>query len=470
MVSDIRFWILLFFIIRLYGITLPPLEVAHNWRQTTVTMVARNFYETGPDILYPRIDIAGEKTGITGMEFPLFNYLIFLVSELFGYAHWYGRLINLFISSLGIWFFCGVIRNVFDKRWAFYSSMILLGSIWFAYSRKIMPDTFSFSFVIAALYFAVRYFSSGYRWNHLLGFLILSTIGILTKLPSGFALVFTLFWILNRRIPLKPRMIFLLAAGISGIPAFWWYWVHVPFLVETYGFWHFFMGKDILTGLNEILYWPVSTLRHFYDDALKFSGFFLFLAGLIIAVIRKDYQVVILFLTGFAAFFMVMLKAGYNFVHHSYYIIPFVPVMALVAGYGLSQLPKRWLTVVLLSLCVLEGVLNQQHDFSIKPHYAAIENLEKELDAVTRPTDLILINSGEVPTPMYFAHRKGWVASNEQISSQEFIRQLHSKGLRYILILKKAFGEPMDISYTVVFENDTFTLYKIDQEIHEVKN
>ncbi|MFM6983581.1 MAG: hypothetical protein ACKOXF_05580, partial [Chitinophagaceae bacterium] len=78
--KDIRFWIIVFFIVRLYGIMFPPLEVSHNWRQTTVTMVARNFTEDGAHLLYPKIDIAGEKSGITGMEFPVLNYLIYLVS------------------------------------------------------------------------------------------------------------------------------------------------------------------------------------------------------------------------------------------------------------------------------------------------------------------------------------------------------------------------------------------------------
>ena len=93
LLKDIRFWIFIFFIIRLIGITNPPLEVSHNWRQTTVTMVARNFLEIDNNIFYPRIDIAGEKTGITGMEFPILNYLIYLVSEVFGYEHWYGCLL-----------------------------------------------------------------------------------------------------------------------------------------------------------------------------------------------------------------------------------------------------------------------------------------------------------------------------------------------------------------------------------------
>lgn len=73
--KDFRFWVLLFFILRLYGITNPPLEAAHNWRQTLTCSIARNFYEEDTNILYPRIDIDGEKSGIIASEFPVFNYL-----------------------------------------------------------------------------------------------------------------------------------------------------------------------------------------------------------------------------------------------------------------------------------------------------------------------------------------------------------------------------------------------------------
>ena len=142
LLSNIRFWIVLFFLIRLYGITQAPLEIGHNWRQSTVTMVARNFLEIDNNILYPRIDIAGNKTGITGMEFPIFNYLIYLCSEIFGYQHWYGRLINLICSSLGLWFFFGLVKRYFGDKTALFSTIILAVSIWFQFSRKIMPDTF----------------------------------------------------------------------------------------------------------------------------------------------------------------------------------------------------------------------------------------------------------------------------------------------------------------------------------------
>jgi len=87
----------IFGLIQLVGITDPPLEIAHSWRQAFTAMVTRNYVELGMDWLHPRIDMAGEKTGIVGAEFPLFNFLSFLVSKLFGYQHWHGRIVNLVV-------------------------------------------------------------------------------------------------------------------------------------------------------------------------------------------------------------------------------------------------------------------------------------------------------------------------------------------------------------------------------------
>ena len=150
--KDIRFWIFLFFIARLYGIWFPPIDISHNWRQTTVTMVARNFLEIDPNPFYPRLDISGELTGITGMEFPLLNYLCYLLSLVFGYQHWYGRLIVLVISSFGLFYFYKLVKSYFEEKVAFNASIVLLFSIWFTYSRKIMPDTFSLSLILFALW------------------------------------------------------------------------------------------------------------------------------------------------------------------------------------------------------------------------------------------------------------------------------------------------------------------------------
>ena len=294
---DIRFWILLFFVIRLIGITNPPLEVGHNWRQTTVTMVSRNFQEIDNNIFFPRIDIAGEKTGITGMEFPLLNYMIYMTSEVFGYQHWYGRLINLIVSSFGLWFFFLLISKYFTKRTAFYSTIILTVSIWFQFSRKIMPDTFAMSMIISCIYYGSNYLESKKNdIKSLLFYFVLMLFGILSKLPSGYLLVVFLFFYIDKQIPLKRKLIFSGVTIIGIIPAIFWYFYWVPNLVETYGFWHFFMGKSIAQGFSEIISNLNQALSKFYDTALKFIGFAVFVYGLVISILKRNKKICVLFI------------------------------------------------------------------------------------------------------------------------------------------------------------------------------
>ena len=461
---DIRFWILLFFVIRLIGITNPPLEVGHNWRQTTVTMVSRNFQEIDNNIFFPRIDIAGEKTGITGMEFPLLNYMIYMTSEVFGYQHWYGRLINLIVSSFGLWFFFLLISKYFTKRTAFYSTIILTVSIWFQFSRKIMPDTFAMSMIISCIYFGSNYLESKKNdIKSLLFYFVLMLFGILSKLPSGYLLVVFLFFYIDKQIPLKKKLIFSGVTVIGIIPAIFWYFYWVPNLVETYGFWHFFMGKSIAQGFSEIISNLNQTLSRFYDTALKFIGFAVFVYGLVISILKRNRKIYILFILSLAAFSVIIFKAGYTFPHHTYYVIPFVPIMALVAGYGLTATKYSKIAVVILIAISVEGIANQQHDFRIKEKEKGILTLEKDLDKVSQREDLILINSGSFPTPMYFSHRKGWINSNEEILNKCYIEDLKNKGLKFIVILKQSFGTEIILTeYEKVLDTKDYCVYKIE--------
>lgn len=467
---DIRFWILLFFVIRLIGITNPPLEVAHNWRQTTVTMVARNFIEVDNNIFFPRIDIAGNKTGITGMEFPLFNYLIYLVSLVFGYAHWYGRLINLIVSSVGILFFYKLVIKYFNPIIAFYAAWILLFSIWFIYSRKIMPDTFSMSLIIIGMYFGSNYLdnpSESSQFKNLFLFFFFITLGILSKLTAGYLPAIFILFLFSNKITASRKIVFSVVSFASLIPAVAWYFIWVPYLVETYGFWHFFMGKDILLGMQEIGQNLNQTLNRFYESAIKYVGFAFFIFGLIISILKREKLLVRLFLISFSLFLITMFKAGHTFPHHSYYIVPFVPVMALIAAYGINLIKSEKIIFVILLAISLEGVLNQYDDFLIPEKQRVILNLENDLDLISERNDLILINSGYIPTPMYFAHRKGWVLPNEDILNEIHLQELIDDGLKLIVIFKKTFGEPISLVFPVVFENENYSIYKAQSKLEE---
>ena len=462
--KDIRFWIFFFFLIRLIGITNPPLEVAHNWRQTTVTMVARNFLDHDNNILYPRIDIAGERTGITGMEFPTLNYLIYLISEIFGYQHWYGRLINLIVSSIGVFYFYKLIKGFFSEAISFKATLILIVSIWFQYSRKIMPDTFAMSLVFISIYHGFNYLKNNYTRKtiiQLLLYFIFVLFGVLSKLPVGYLLILFIFFYLDKQVCLRRKIILVIITLIAFLPIFWWYFIWVPFLVDHFGFWHFFMGKSITVGFYEILDNLNDSCKKFYDTALKYSGFILFVMGLIYIFIKKEVRLKWVFLSTFLSFCVLVFKSGFTFSQHSYYIIPFVPVMALIAGYGIEQIKNNRLKLFFLIIICIEGIGNQFHDFIIHENDAQILTLEKTLDSFSSRKDLIVINSGDYPTPMYYSHRKGWVNFNDSISNPVYITKLKTNGLKYIVILKRSFGSNLELPvYSRIFNNQDYAIYK----------
>src|SRR3989338_3589645 len=146
-----------FFLIRLIGITLPPLETWHSWRQTLTNMMARNMSEGSFSYFYPVVDMGGERTGIIGSEFPFFQSLIAGCSMLFGEAHWYGRLINLVISSLAVIAFFHLCKRWWNERTAWYATVIFLTSLWLAFSPKCMLFFFGFPRLIMGF--------SGFRRN-----------------------------------------------------------------------------------------------------------------------------------------------------------------------------------------------------------------------------------------------------------------------------------------------------------------
>lgn len=462
--TNIKFWLITFFIIRLIGITNPPIETSHNWRQTVVTMVARNFLEVDNNILYPRIDITGEKSGITGMEFPLLNYLIYIVSNILGYEHWYGRLINLIFSTFGIWYFYKILNKYFTPALAFNASIILLCSLWFSFSRKIMPDTFSMSFILASIYYGSNYLDAKSNFKPILNLLLyafLLVCGSLSKLPAPYLLIVFAIFMVNHQIPTKRKIIFFIVSTLTLIPTLIWYFYWVPYLVETYGFFHFFMGKSLMEGITDISNHLPQVLDKFYNNAFKYIGFIFFIYGLALSILKKQKVMLYIFGLCFLSFLVIVLKAGAVFAEHNYYIIPFVPVMALIVGYAISNFKNKKIAVVILILIGVENLTNQQHDFFINQKEVAITQLEIDLNKVSEINDLIAINSINYPTPMYFAHRKGWLSNNQDLKDVEYINGLRSKGLKCIVILKKKFGTEVKLNLPIAIENEDYCIYKV---------
>lgn len=460
---DIKYLILFFFLIRLFGITNPPIEVSHSWRQSTTAMYARNFSEIDNNILYARVDMAGDLSGITAKEFPLFNYLIYLSGEVFGFQEWHGRLINLLVSSFGVYFFFLLVAKYVNRRTANYATLILLCSIWFGHGRKIMPDCFAMSLALMAIWYGLEYLYSGKR-VHLVLYFIIGLLGTLSKLPVIYSFVIFLIPFFQKTIPISRKMGFAVGSSVILIANSIWYFYWIPFIVETYGFEHYPM-RQFWEGAIELLGDLPETAERFYISAMKsYVAFGLYCIGVVLIFWKKHRLLVPVFGLLSLIFILFMFKSGATFYHHNYYIIPFVPIMSLLAAFAVTQVSYKWLRVVLLLAIVGEGVGNQQDGFRIKERDVHKLELESLLNQYTDKSDLIAINSHDRnPQEMYLAHRKGWMLLNEEVTDAR-IQQLEEKGCQFLLINRKKWhGGPLP-NRKKVLDTDHYWGYELEVE------
>ncbi len=457
LVSDIRFWIIIFFIIRLFGITNAPLELGHNWRQALTSMITRNFHEDGVDMFHPRIDMSGFQTGIIGSEFPFYNYLTYLFSSIFGYAHWHGRLINLIISSIGMYFFYLLIEKISTKRIAFNSTIVLLASIWFGFSRKSMPDTFSISLVITGLYFCYMYLTTG-KVVKLFLYFIFATLGMLCKIPALSLMSIIPLILIIKEISLDRKLKVFIISGVSIGIVFTWYFYWVPYLVKTYNY-ELFYTKTLSEGLKEIQPLWKEYIEQFYRTAFRSYVALVFMILGIVIITKSEWRnlkIGIILISG--VFFLFTLKTGAVFPLHSYYIIPFVPIMALIAGYGIDKIPYKYQALILIVISI-ESIANQHHDFIIKDSEKYKLKLEKSVARFIKPTDLIVINAGPNPQEIYFTHRKGWSLENNFFSHKS-LDSLSELGASFVII-NKARGTESITFYPKVFSDTNYEIYEI---------
>lgn len=455
--GDIRFWILLLFFVRLVGITNPPLETGHNWRQSLTNMVARNFHENGLDLLHPMVDYGGARTGIIGTEFPLFNAMIAVTADVFGYEHWYGRLINLIVSSIGLYFFFLLVRRLYSPKAAFYATLVLAVSIWFAFSRKIMPDTFSISLVFIGFYYGLSFLDTGKK-VFLIPFLLLTSLGILCKIPSVY--LFSLIGVVAiiPTVSIQRKILVISTAILSFLIASIWYFYWVPHLVETYHF-QLYFSKGLLEGWNEIrAHWGL-VFEKFYFSALHSLVVLVPIAiGLFVLFKQKRRWILISVAALSSVFFLFVLKAGENFPMHNYYIIPFAPVLAFIAGVGLSEIPVKFSLPLILIIC-LEGIGNQNHDFFLTKEVQPTLTLsQKAKEHLQDQKARVVINGGDSPTDMYFLHRKGWSYDNATLAQPHCVDSLHALGAKYLIITHPK-QSPEFRQYTVIYSDSNVVFY-----------
>lgn len=459
--ADIRLWIVVLFLIRLEQINLAPLD-AHAYRQALTLGVARNFVEWDANIFHPRTILCGSNEGEEVMEFPLLNYCISLLWRIFGQRNWCFRLLGILVASWGLWHFFQIARRITGERAAKAATLFFGVSICFVYARKAMPDVFSISLVIAGVSYGWKYLENG-GWKPLLSFSLLCAAGMLSKIPAAVAGTLVFYPLLDTTP--KQRKIWLVGAGAFALlPVIGWYFIWIPCAEKIYAHNFYFRlswaqaWAELFTANDFSFFY---TREKFTEVALQGKiSFFAAMAGLAFSIDRNR-KLLILILLYSAVFFYFILQVGAVFSGHEYYVIPYVPLMALSAGYGLDQLfSKNWIFYTLLAGTAAYAVYQQKSDFFIEYRDQRFVHLHELIDRYVPEGKRVITvcDATIVPTMMYATGRKGRGEQNaKDISNAEWLKR-EAPGVEHIIVDRRKVGEPLP--YRLLYEDNEFRIYQ----------
>ncbi len=447
------------FIIRLPSITHPPLETTHAWRQAFTNMVTRNLLEVDLDLLRPRSSITGRDPGVISSEFPAYNLLIAGMHVAFGADHWYGRAINLVITTISVWCFFLLVRRYFGDKAALGAAIALVVSSYFLYGRKVMPDAFSVGIVLIGSYL----FDRGLRRGSLINLLIaglLAALGGLCKIPVMVLLATWPLIVWSQR-GARPLVIAFaaLAALIAVAPVAWWYFIWQPALLAQYGN-ALYHPVGVVEGLGQLWEYRWDTLERFaFSAMLGYIPFVIALAAFVVCKGEVRRQLLWIVVSTGPPFLYFMARTGSVFSLHGYYVLPFVPVLALCVGVALSRLRDRRLWVGAMLLLTVEGLGLRWSDMHPENKREYLLHAEELADRHAPPGEAIATTGGRDPMTMYFLHRHGWSLSNEELLSPPVIDSLGGMGLKVIFVDRQQLAEGLDLP--ILHADEHWVVYRV---------
>ena len=443
-----------------------PLIDQQAWRQTDTAAHARNYYQEGYTLLYPRVDWRGQTPGFVETNFPFFPFMVACLYGVFGGANeWLGRLLAAVFNVAAGGLLYALARRFYIEPWSARLSVLfyLIFPLNLFFGRAFMPEAAMLFFSIAALLTLDRWFESGTRLDGLWA-IASAALCFLIKIPTlymGFPLVALAWgrwgWGFLRRPALWAYLI------LSLLPAFIWY-EHAYGLFQQTGLTFGIFQTSGYDKWNHVLllqpdfYWNL--IKRFGHSIFTPLGLLLVLWGLgrgIRAAFRDKERVLYIW---FAALilYVLLVPEGNRKLH--YYQLPFVPVAALFAAkalngiwYGMRvSLSARMTTGLVVCALVGCGAYSawavqdyRRPGNGLYAYYKMCLAVGRTIDAKL-PQDALLVvgdwdenagadNRTQSPSLLYYSARKGWHITPDEFSAST-LDSLAGLGANYFL----AFG------------------------------
>ncbi|RYZ08255.1 MAG: hypothetical protein EOO73_09340 [Myxococcales bacterium] len=477
-----------------------------GWRPTDMASIALNYARGSMSFLHPQVSWGGSGPGYVEMEFPLVPYLTAILFKLFGFHEGLSLVVPLLSGFLLVWF-----TYLIGRRWFGALEGLCAGLLVAVVPPFVMltvtgmwADPPSVLATTAGLYYAYEWSESG-RHRSLIAAAALLSLGALLKLTAlhvGLPVAY-LLWRRLRGDVLKAPQTWLLGLGIL-LPNVAWYYYSYRVGVESGNTFGILAGGTMKFGSKSLYEDPafyLNALRRIALYHLTPVGTFGFVYGMRRLIAEPAPRN--LFLLSWLASVLVYSGVAAHGVHggHYHYLLPFLPVAALVVGVGGAWLLRAagpWLTrfaqrlgapaAALSALFVVGTAANvawsTDRFFRRDRHIDSTMWQQKKVTGMlvkklTRPGALIIVvdvqnrvkeKSMSPPDVFYFGDRKGWYEAVHWLT-WESIESLRGQGAEYLIVSGQSVEdfrehqprvyESLKQTYTSVLDDETGIVFDL---------
>jgi len=335
--------------LRLHGIHNPILDHP-GWRQGDTAGIARNFAQLQYNVMYPQTTYNGPPPNYVELELQIVPFLAATLYKIFGVHEIFGRLITLFFSL------ATVATTAYAARWLFTDAVAGIAAAFFFavfpgsvyYGRTFMPDAAMVFFLTAALYAVTRLLLEDHALapRPLARSTALLTFAYLAKPVAALALIPVLAVVWQRvrnGLPTRPTAVAVLA--VVPLLILWLY----DRRIASYAEWHWASGITVLhvlpslraaatspSAMGSKLGAFIAVLALFREHMVGTIGFLATLGALIALPWMAVRSRLMLWAWLVAALLYTFIVVTVERV--DYYMLPLVPLCALVLGGAIAQL------------------------------------------------------------------------------------------------------------------------------------
>gem|GEM_PF-2260368 len=448
-----------------------PPKYMHQWRQADGAMFARNYLKDGLAFWETRgNNLYGTNDSYVVSEFPLLYYLAALLSKLFGFQHWYVRVLSLLLFFGAAFAFRNLAWQITQNRtFAIVAPLLFFTSpIVVFYAPNFLPDMPAISSSIIGLWLLWKGINKKQFAGLVAGAVFTALAGLL-KAPAlalHLAACGTLVWLIvfeqtNQIVQAFRSRIWLHATAVL---------LPLVTFVAWFMYLRWFQGQhpNGYFTLNIVPVWKSSPgavvgtlIKVFYTfkEYLSIPGFILVLTCIAWLILRPNkrqrgtHVFLLLYTLALLAYFLLFFPKFYQ---HDYYAISMMPVIpiAVVFGYrhfsNISSGVSRALPFALMVFAVLSfaNAAMQQRNrtkgynstYTANNEYLDIENTFIRL-GIAPDARMISLGDKTSGVTLYFMNRDGWTDMTFNMEPQKF-EKIVSYGAQYVTT--QQFYEPND--------------------------